>query len=306
MGGSQRCNLPIRDNWCDHPGSARMVIDSAGVVKDKYKRYFAYGGGASQTVSTGQKYQYTGQPYDDNGAFDLYYYGARYYDPVLGRFTSTDPVGAKYPSLSPYQYAGDDPIGCRDVNGLWIKPENANAFVKAAIAYRGTPYNKMDCSKLVLSALGDIQKQGITTAFYLGRNKIPNITGTRTGNFLNAAGKGLFGLATKEFSLANAKVGDLLIAPGHVEIIIAVTGDGIITVKSSDNKKQPGVALRENPINPNDPSSYNLIFKEKPVLIEITEDTEGKDDKAKEKDARHDHQEDTFEGWGPQNMKPPW
>jgi hypothetical protein len=54
----------------DHLGSARMVIDSAGVVKDKYKRYFAYGGGASQTVSTGQKHQYPGQPYDDDGAFD--------------------------------------------------------------------------------------------------------------------------------------------------------------------------------------------------------------------------------------------
>jgi hypothetical protein len=44
-----------------------MHYPVAGVVKDKYKRYFAYGGGASQTVSTGQKYQYTGQPYDDDG-----------------------------------------------------------------------------------------------------------------------------------------------------------------------------------------------------------------------------------------------
>jgi RHS repeat-associated protein len=85
-----------------------MVIDTAGVVKDKYKRYFAYGGGAIQTVSTGQKYQYTGQPYDDDGAFDLYYYGARYYDPVIGRFTSRDPKAGKYPSLGTYSYALDN------------------------------------------------------------------------------------------------------------------------------------------------------------------------------------------------------
>ncbi len=98
MDGSQKCNRLIRNNGCVNLSSARMVIDSAGVVKDKYKRYFAYGGGASQTVSTGQKYQYTGQPYDDDGAFGLYYYGARYYDPVLGRFTSRDPKVPKCPS----------------------------------------------------------------------------------------------------------------------------------------------------------------------------------------------------------------
>jgi hypothetical protein len=46
----------------DHLGSARMVIDSAGVVKDKYKRYFAYGGDGLSTISTGQKYRYTGYP----------------------------------------------------------------------------------------------------------------------------------------------------------------------------------------------------------------------------------------------------
>ena len=101
----------------DHLGSARMVIDSTGVVKDRYKRYFAYGGGASQTVSTGQKYQYTGQPYDDDSAFDLYYYGARYYDPVIGRFTSRDPKAQKYPELSPFVYAGDNPLKYIDPNG---------------------------------------------------------------------------------------------------------------------------------------------------------------------------------------------
>jgi len=74
----------------DHLGSARVVIDSVGTVKDMYKRYYAYGDAAEQTVSTGQKYRYTGKPFDDEGAFDLYYYGARYYDPRLGQFIAVD------------------------------------------------------------------------------------------------------------------------------------------------------------------------------------------------------------------------
>ncbi len=105
----------------DHLGSTRLVIDSAGVVKDKYNRYFAYGGGANQTISTGQKYRYTGQPFDDDGAFDLYYYGARYYDPVLGRFTSRDAMASKYPGWSPYAYTLDNPIKSIDPNGKWVE-----------------------------------------------------------------------------------------------------------------------------------------------------------------------------------------
>ncbi len=38
----------------DHLGSARVVIDSTGTVKDKYKRYYAFGAPDAQTVSTDQ------------------------------------------------------------------------------------------------------------------------------------------------------------------------------------------------------------------------------------------------------------
>ena len=207
--------------------------------------------------------------------------------------------------MSPYQYAGNDPIGCRDVNGLWIKPENANAFVKAAHGYVGHPYSEIDCSQLVLNSLGDIQRQGIMTAFYSNRNKM-SATGRRSTNFLNAARNGQYGLATKSFTLANAKVGDLLIAPGHVEIIIAVTKDGVITIRSSDNKRQPGVAERQYPIDPDNPSTYNQIFTEKPTLVEITEDDDKKDKKDEEKEESNNTQRDTFEGWEPQYAKPPW
>jgi RHS repeat-associated protein len=116
----------------DHLGSARIVIDTAGTIKDKHSRYYAFGASASQTVSTNQAYRYTGKPFDDEGTFDLYYYGARYYDPVLGRFITIDPRLEKFPSWSPYTYALDNPLKLVDPNGQEpVKSQMAKNYATA-------------------------------------------------------------------------------------------------------------------------------------------------------------------------------
>nr|WP_302437609.1 RHS repeat-associated core domain-containing protein [Bacteroides intestinalis] len=40
-----------------------------------------------------------------------------YYDATLGRFTTMDRFAEKYYSMSPYQYAGNNPVGNIDING---------------------------------------------------------------------------------------------------------------------------------------------------------------------------------------------
>lgn len=45
-------------------------------------------------------------------------YGMRIYDPRVGRFLSVDPLSAKYPELTPYQFAGNMPIQAVDLDGL--------------------------------------------------------------------------------------------------------------------------------------------------------------------------------------------
>ena len=44
-------------------------------------------------------------------------YGARFYDPAIGRWNTLDPVLEKYSSWSPYQYCINNPIIIKDVNG---------------------------------------------------------------------------------------------------------------------------------------------------------------------------------------------
>ena len=56
----------------------------------------------------------------DNGFKDnanSYDFGARMYDPRLGKFLSRDAYEAKYPYHTPYQYAADNPIVGLDING---------------------------------------------------------------------------------------------------------------------------------------------------------------------------------------------
>lgn len=51
------------------------------------------------------------------GGLNLYDLGARWYDPLLGRFTTIDPMAEKYYATSPYAYCGNDPVNFVDPLG---------------------------------------------------------------------------------------------------------------------------------------------------------------------------------------------
>ena len=47
-------------------------------------------------------------------------HGVRKYDYMTGRFTSLDPLWEKYLGLTPWQYAGNNPVNWLDENGKWV------------------------------------------------------------------------------------------------------------------------------------------------------------------------------------------
>ena len=99
---------------------AQAVNQRSGTVMDEYF-YDAFGAQSpvkKQSASLGQM-GYTGQGYDPETR--LVYLRARYYDPVLGRFISTDPFSGylnQPESQNKYVYVKNDPLSRIDPLGL--------------------------------------------------------------------------------------------------------------------------------------------------------------------------------------------
>ena len=68
----------------------------------------------NQQIGSENNSQYTGRESDQNG---LYYYRARYYDPVLKRFISEDPIGLAG-GINSHAYVDGDPVSGTDPSGL--------------------------------------------------------------------------------------------------------------------------------------------------------------------------------------------
>jgi RHS repeat-associated protein len=78
---------------------------------------------ALSTNSEGYRYGFNGKEKDDKGEWGMtqYDFGARIYNPAIGKFLSVDPLTKSFAMLSPYQYASNRPIDGIDLDGMeWI------------------------------------------------------------------------------------------------------------------------------------------------------------------------------------------
>ncbi|MEJ1962662.1 MAG: RHS repeat-associated core domain-containing protein, partial [Gammaproteobacteria bacterium] len=94
----------------DERGSIAATTDAAGVATA-----YHYGPYGEPTAWSGSRFRYTGQIVLPE--VGLYYYKARVYDPKLGRFLQTDPIGFD-DDLNLYSYTGSDPLNRTDPLGL--------------------------------------------------------------------------------------------------------------------------------------------------------------------------------------------
>jgi len=107
----------IRYQFGNHLGSACLELDDQAQVIS-YEEYTSYGSTSYQAMrsqtETPKRYRYTGKERDEESG--LYYHGARYYAPWLGRWTACDPIGMK-DGLNLYVYGQNNPSIFIDTNG---------------------------------------------------------------------------------------------------------------------------------------------------------------------------------------------
>ena len=101
----------------DHLGSSSVITNSSEVKVEEI-RYYPFGETLSDTGSVSVSHKYTSQELDIETG--LYYYNARYYDPVLGRFISADPIvpdPTNPQALNRYSYVVNNPLKYTDPSG---------------------------------------------------------------------------------------------------------------------------------------------------------------------------------------------
>ncbi|MBK7717463.1 MAG: RHS repeat-associated core domain-containing protein [Gemmatimonadetes bacterium] len=101
----------------DHLGSVRAVVDTATGAVAQWTSYDAWGNVLADSGAGFQPFGFAGGLTD--AATGLVRFGARDYDPTIGRWTAKDPAGLIVAGGMSYVYSGGDPINGVDITGLW-------------------------------------------------------------------------------------------------------------------------------------------------------------------------------------------
>ena len=165
----------------DHLGSTSYITDAKANIT-QFDAYLPYGELLVDEHSSSEEmpYKFNGKELDSETG--LYYYGARYMNPVTSLWYGVDPLAEKYTSLSAYSYCSSNPINLIDPIGLgwvgskgedgtisWTWDDNINSMSEAKQAGYFDylePGSIIDNGKIN----GHVGEDG-KTSVYLGYNK---------------------------------------------------------------------------------------------------------------------------------------
>ena len=100
----------------DHLGSTSYITDDKGNIT-QYDAYLPYGELLVDEHSSSEDlpYKFNGKQFDEETG--LYYYGARYMNPITSLWYGVDPLAEKFPNIGAYVYCHGNPINMIDPDG---------------------------------------------------------------------------------------------------------------------------------------------------------------------------------------------
>lgn len=116
----------------DHLYTNRVTfrVDTNGaLILTGVQNYYPFGrdmGDSTMNYSSSpqNQYKYEGKEQQQELSLNLYDFGARHYDPVLGRWMALDPLAEESDDLSPYNYVENNPMNLMDPDGM--QPNGGN------------------------------------------------------------------------------------------------------------------------------------------------------------------------------------
>ena len=128
----------------DHLGSTSYITDDKGNIT-QYDAYLPYGELLVDEHSSTEEmpYKFNGKEMDEETG--LYYYGARYMNPITSLWYGVDQISFTKPMLLSYAYCSDNPVRYYDQNGkIGIDGVIIGGIAGGASEYLSIMFQKMD------------------------------------------------------------------------------------------------------------------------------------------------------------------
>ena len=113
----------------DYLGSVRLVVNECGDIEQATD--YCVGGLPSTRLATGNvdRRHHTSKEMLTFHGVSLYDNQARWYDPILCRFTTPDPLAEQYPDLSPYSHCANNPLTIVDPDGRVLRDAETKQII---------------------------------------------------------------------------------------------------------------------------------------------------------------------------------